>query len=141
LKQEEIKRLIEQIAEGDERAFEQFFNALYPRFYRYAFLYLNSDVVCEELVSDVFLKLWNSRNKLVDVEHIEFYLFKAVKNQVLTYLKKQSIPFEHLTNYKITNLVEYNEPENLIINRELAQQIEKMIAQLPAKCQTIFRMV
>lgn len=61
MKEEELRRLIQLMKKNDGKAFEEFFNMLYPRFYRYAFLYIKSDVMCEELVSNVFLKPWNFR--------------------------------------------------------------------------------
>lgn len=126
---------------NDGRAFEEFFNVLYPRFYRYAFLYLKSDVLCEEVVSDVFMKLWNVRHKLNEVKQLEFYLFRSVKNQALTYLKRNANqPFE-ITEYIYSSLIDYREPENLLIASELAEEIEKSISGLPDKCEAIFRMV
>jgi len=126
---------------NDGRAFEEFFNVLYPRFYRYAFLYLKSDVLCEEVVSDVFIKLWNARQKLNKVKQLEFYFFRSVKNQALTYLKRNANqPFE-LTEYIFSGLIDYREPENLLIAAELAEKIEQAISSLPNKCEAIFRMV
>lgn len=129
------------MANDDRKAFERFFNLLYPRFYRYAFLYLKSDMLSEELVSDVFLKLWNARKNLVEVKELEFYLFRSVKNQALTYLKRNRNHPEELSEFVQSSLVEYRQPENLMIAGELYTQIERTIANLPEKCQVIFRMI
>ena len=126
---------------NDRRAFEDFFNMLYPRFYRYAFLYLKSDILCEELVSDVFLKIWNIRHKLSEIEELEYYLFRSIKNQALTYLKRHANQPEELNEYVQSSLVEYEQPENLLIATELAEKIEEAVANLPDKCQAIFRLV
>ena len=126
---------------NDRRAFEDFFNMLYPRFYRYAFLYLKSDILCEELVSDVFLKIWNIRHKLSEIEQLEYYLFRSVKNQALTYMKRHINQPGELTEYVQSSLVEYKQPENMLIATELAKKIEEAVANLPDKCQAIFRLV
>ncbi len=141
LKEEELRRLIQLMEKNDGKAFEDFFNILYPRFYRYAFLYVKSDVLCEELVSDVFLKLWNLRHKLNEIKQLEFYLFRSVKNQAITYLKRNSNHHEEITEYNQSNLVDYREPESLMITAELSKKIEEAISRLPDKCQVIFRMV
>ena len=141
MKEEELRRLIQLMEKNDGRAFEDFFNLLYPRFFRYAFLYLKSDVLCEELVSDVFVKLWNVRHKLNKVKQLEFYLFRAVKNQVLTYIKRNAKHSIGIAEYHQSDLVEYNSPENLLIASELAEKIEEIISNLPDRCETIFRMV
>jgi len=126
---------------NDGKAFEEFFNILYPRFYRYAFLYLKSDLLTEEVVSDVFLKLWNVRNKLNEIKQLEFYLFRSVKNQALTYIKRNANQPEEITEFIESSLIESRQPENLLIHKELSKKIEDAVSQLPQKCQTIFRMV
>lgn len=141
MKEEELRRLIQLMEKNDGKAFEEFFNMLYPRFYRYAFLYLKSDVLCEEVISDVFLKLWNIRHKLNEIKQLEFYLFRSVKNQALTYIKRNLNHPVEITSYIQSNLIEYREPENLLIAAELAETIENAVSMLPDKCQAIFRMV
>lgn len=141
MKEEELRRLIQLMKKNDGKAFEEFFNLLYPRFYRYAYLYLKSDVLTEELVSDVFLKLWNVRDKLNEIKQLEFYLFRSVKNQALTYLKRNSRQPEPITEFIKSKLVEYSQPESQLIDAELSDKIESAVNSLPQKCQTIFRMV
>ncbi len=141
LKEGEIRKLIQLMEKNDGKAFEEFFNMLYPRFYRYAFMFLKSDVLCEELVSDVFLKLWNIRHKLNEIKQLEFYLFRSVKNQALTYLKRNINQPLKITEYIQSSLVDYREPEYLMITSELSSKIEAAISSLPNKCQVVFRMV
>jgi len=141
LRDEELRRLIQLMEKNDGKAFEEFFNILYPRFYRYAFLYLKSDLLTEEVVSDVFLKLWNVRNKLNEIKQLEFYLFRSVKNQALTYIKRNANQPEEITEFIESSLIESRQPENLLIHKELSKKIEDAVSQLPQKCQTIFRMV
>ena len=141
MRESELRRLVQLMKKNDGRAFEDFFNLLYPRFYRYAYLYIKSDVLCEELVSDVFMKLWNIRHKLNEIKQLEFYLFRAVKNQTMTYLKRNSSQPQEISDYFQSNLVEYKQPENLLINAELARIIEEAVSRLPDKCQVVFRLV
>ena len=136
----EINRLVRLMAQDDTRAFREFFDLLYPRFYRFAFYYLKSEMLCEELVSDVFLKIWNNRKRLIFVDQLDFYFFRSIKNQALTYLKRESRNSLVSMTENAPN-VEYLEPENLLIAKELAEKIEKAIALLPDKCQIIFRLV
>ena len=134
-----IRHLILAMAADDSRAFKQFFDELYPRFYRLAFYYVKSDILSEELVSDVFLKLWNNRKKLPDIERLDYYFLQSVKNQALTYLKKKSNTL-YVEKDK-SNRIEYTQPENLLIASELADKIEEAISNLPDRCEMIFRLV
>ena len=136
-----IRRLTHLMGVDDVKAFRQFFDLLYPRFYRLAFYYLRSDALSEEVVSDVFMKIWNNRKKVSQVEHLGFYFFKAIKNQSLTYLKRETRQQfdegESLNSFRL----DHAEPENLLIAKELARAVEQGIAKLPPKCQMIFRLV
>lgn len=141
MEENEISQLVKKIAEGNSKAFKQFFDKLYPRLYRLAFYYVRSDVLSEELVSDIFMKLWINRQKLPEIQKLDFYLYQSVKNQSFTYLKKESrLPIADLTTLK-SQRIEYNEPESILIARELAVKIEESIADLPDKCEMIFRLV
>ena len=140
LEKERLKRLVRLMSGGDTQAFREFFDLLYPRFYRFAFYYVKSDILSEEIVSDVFMKLWNNREKLPEIEQLDLYFFRAIKNQALTYIKKES---KHLLVYsdEYSSKLEYVEPENLLIAKELSRKIEESICELPDKCEIIFRLV
>ncbi|MEK6478835.1 RNA polymerase sigma-70 factor [Catalinimonas sp. 4WD22] len=141
MEENEISHLVKKIAQGDSKAFKLFFDKLYPQMYRLAFYYVRSDVLSEELVSDIFMKLWNNRQKLPEIQKLDFYLYQSVKNQSFTYLKKEAqLPIADLTMLK-SQRIEYNEPESILIARELAVKIEEAISDLPDKCEMIFRLV
>ena len=138
---EAIRRLVHLMANDDSPAFKQFFDLLYARFYRLAFYYVKSDDLSEEIVSDVLLKIWNNRKRLPEVIDLDVYFFKAIKNQALTYLKQESRrAFQEAQSKRSLNL-EYAEPENLLIAKDLAHAVEQAISQLPDKCQMIFRLI
>lgn len=136
-----IRQLIQAMAADDSEAFKQFFHQLYPRFYRLAFYYVKSDVLSEELVSDVFMKLWNNRKNLPEITRLDFYFFQSVKNQAFTYLKKEAKVSVIDNDTLKSSRIEYNQPENILIASELADKIEASISQLPDKCEMIFRLV
>ncbi len=137
----QTRQLIQAIANDDRQAFKRFFDRFYPRLYRLAFHYVRSDVLSEELVSDVFLKIWNSRKKLPEIEQLELYFFRSVKNQALTYLKRESRGLPANADSVRSTYIEYNQPESLYLANELAAKIEAAISQLPEKCEIIFRLV
>ncbi len=138
---DKIRQWIQAMAADDSRVFKQFFDACYPRFYRLAFYYVRSDVLSEELVSDVFLKIWNNRKRLPEIEQLDFYFFQSVKNQALTYLKRESKLHDAEDSTPKSRRIEYNQPENLLLAKELAAHIEASVSQLPEKCEMIFRLV
>lgn len=138
---QDIRSLVELMADDDHKAFREFFDQLYSKYFRFAYYFLPSSALCEELVSDVFMKIWNNRKNLPKIEQLEVYFLQSVKNQALTYIKRQIQNKEYLPEISIMPAVTVSHPENLMIAQELADKLEEAIKSLPPKCETIFRLV
>ncbi len=138
---EDFETIIEDISlRSDENAFRHFFDHYYARLLRFAYFLIKSDELAKEIVSDVFIKIWNNRAKLIHIEKMDYYMFKATRNQSLTYIGKLDMNLDDLEILPETAVIHYKTPENMLLNQELTQKIEKSISNLPLKCQTIFRL-
>lgn len=82
------EELLRQVAAGDERAFARLFDHYHQRLGAHIFRITRSAPVAEELVHDVFLKIWLNRELLAGVENFAVYLFVVSKNAALNALKK-----------------------------------------------------
>lgn len=80
--------LILQVAEGNEHAFSRLFDMYHHRLGTYIFRLTDSMQLAEEIVQDVFLKIWMSRESLSNIQCFKAYLFVISKNQALNCLKK-----------------------------------------------------
>ena len=136
-----FKQLIDEIKNDNESSFKIFFNYYFPRFLRIAHFYVNNNEVAEEIVMDVFAKLWKNRKKLQEVDNCNNYAYTLIKNQSLNYLKKNKISLESLNEYSSSKMIEYIEPEKLYLGKELVAELEKVVRILPPRCQLIYRMV
>lgn len=141
MEEDYLRQIIGEIKSDNERSFKQLFDHYYPRFLRVAYYYVKHDEMAEEIVMDVFIKLWKYRKKLPEISHFTNYIYTAVKNQSINYIKKNKIALESLEDMGQSMLVEYLEPEKLYLGRELAKQIEAAVSNLPPRCQLIYRMV
>lgn len=128
---------------SDAIAFEKLFHLLYPRLINFCDLYVHQREAAEEIVADVFVKCWMNREQLREneISNPEVYLFVAVKNGSLNYLKSFS-------NYRVTSID--NEahiinkasfPEKELEKKELFLKLNKVIAGLPQQCQVVFRLI
>lgn len=80
----EVRKLLRQMKELDSQtAFRDFYNMTYDRLFRIAYYYVKQEEWSQEIVLDVFLKLWKQRSNLLDVRNIEDYCFILVKNASL----------------------------------------------------------
>ena len=88
--EQEVRRYLRQMKEEDsQRAFHGFYNLTYDRLFRIAYYYLKREEWAQEVVLDVFMKLWEMRDRLLAVDNIEDYCFVMVKNASLNYLEKE----------------------------------------------------
>ncbi len=105
--------------------------------------YVKNLPVAEELVSDVFYKLWEKRNTLHEIENKESYLYKATKNQCLNYLKSRFNRADLQTDHpeSLDFLIDRLDPEAELLNRELQQVLDATIEKLPHSCKNVFVLV
>lgn len=82
--------LIEQIREGDERSFDALYEATFPELWSLARRYVGT-AVAEEIVQDVFLRVWERRRDWVIRTSVRGYLFGAVRNRALHYLEHAAV--------------------------------------------------
>jgi RNA polymerase sigma-70 factor, ECF subfamily len=131
--------LFEKIKTGDEKAFETIFRHYYPHLCLYATQLLKNDSAAEEIVQELFLRVWEKRKETEIETSLKNYLFRAVKNHCLNYIKHNKIKRNY--SQKILAETESVTPsDNFETQTELFQKIEESIAELPEKRQEIFRL-
>ena len=128
------------LAQRDETAFEQVFKTHFKRLHAYAFTILRDEIEAEEIVQQVFFKLWERNENLSLTGSVSAYLYRAVHNESLNYLKHQKVRSNHQLHvaYSMKNEVEH--PAKKIITGELEKKIHTALNELPEQCRTIFHM-
>ena len=87
---QEIRKYLRQIEEeGSQTALHDFYNLCFDRFFRIAFYYLHTEEWAQEVILDVFLKIWECRESLHHITDPEDYFFITIKNVSLNYLEKE----------------------------------------------------
>lgn len=133
------KALFKRITEGDEKAFEKLFHAYYANLCRFATGIISEDETAEEIVQDLFVKIWEKRTQLIINSSIKNYLYRAAKNQCLNFIKHNNIKSDYFQ--KIQSETEAQiQPDEHFLALELAKKIEESIASLPEKRREIFRL-
>jgi RNA polymerase sigma-70 factor (ECF subfamily) len=127
---------------NDQVAYKDLFLLLHNRLRQFAYSILKSNEEAEELVSDVFIRIWEKREQLTCIESPRLYFYTATKNLALNRLNKQKklqsqSPDEWLVQLKSI----YFDPEQLMITEEMLLQIRKAINNLPPRCRIIFKLV
>ncbi|MFH2141917.1 MAG: RNA polymerase sigma-70 factor [Bacteroidota bacterium] len=126
------------LVNGDKFAFDVVFETYYRQLCIYALNYLKTPESAEDVVQDVLIKLWEKR-KLINVDlPIKSYLFRAVHNKCIDFLKHLKVEVNYISSYKTTAESGYDHQE--IEFAELQNQLIKAIESLPDACKKIFLM-
>lgn len=143
LSEEELESLQRRIAENnDQQAFAQLYMVYVQPLLQFAQTIIKTKELAEEIVSDVFVRIWQNRRNLTTVDNLRLYLYISTKNTSLNYLsrhfRKEVISLDEMS--MSLPAVTYN-PEQLLITSEAVKRIEFEINRLPARCKLIFKLV
>lgn len=123
------------------RSFKCMMNEFGPSLHYFANSITDNPQEAEEIVSDVFIKIWQQRANLPPPDNIRFYLFKAVKNTALNYLKSKGRRAANLAAWELQVSRHGQNPEEIMISKEDVTSIQSVIDQLPPRCRQIFILV
>lgn len=124
------------------KAYQALYELLYCKLKNYCFSYVKSNEAAEELVSDVFIKLWQIRGRLTEIDNLKLYLYTIAKNFALNYITKNyKHPVTRLEDMDIEPVISFGTPEELCISADILQQLQQCIRMLPPQCRLIFQMV
>ena len=140
---QEIQTAVLLVSEKDDEAsFEKLFKHFYPNLLSFAESFLKNRFLAEEVVEDVFIKLWANRKVLSAIKNLTYYLYVAVKHETINCLTKQKrLAMLSLDEVEVEPLHFHKTPESILISAEITKEIEGAINDLPPRCQLIFRLV
>jgi len=130
-------KLLAALKKGDQSAFKEIFDELFPSLVRTAYRYLRTEEYSKDIAQDAFVELWKRRETLQINTGIAPYLRRAVVNKCLNHLKREK-------------RIDFNAPEDMpesalsttaedqLVAKQLEQKIQNAIDQLPTRCRTIF---
>ncbi len=131
------------IAIGNEMMLGELYKLFHKRLQHFSKAIIRSDELAEEVVNDVFVKLWSRREKINNIDNLTVYLYIAVKNQSLNALSKkaQELITQSFGYLDIELENETCSADELMITKEMMQRMQKSIEALPPRCKMIFKLV
>ena len=120
----------------DESHIEKYFRTYYSPLCKTVHKMVRSSAIAEDIVQDVFLKIWRNRSQLDHQQSVKAYLYRAAINTALNYLEKTKY------NSSLDDAHEYtpsaNNTDDTIAYQETEQRIQNAIDTLPPKCKVVF---
>ncbi|WP_186755045.1 RNA polymerase sigma factor [Echinicola salinicaeni] len=128
--------LFERVRKGDKSAFDALYYKYWELLYGSAYARIKSVDLAQDIVQEIFIDIWNRRNKLVIMSDPKVYLLTAVKYKVFRFIDKMRRQ-ETLQNSRIELLSEEN---NLLEFEEIYERIEVCLEKFSETHKTIFRL-
>lgn len=134
------KDIVIGIKNGDPQAFRAVYDRFVGRLYAFCFSYCRSREFSEEVVQEVFIKVWENRAKLDENKSFSSYLFTVTRNHMVDKLRKNSVEQLHQKEAAYLRETIYNQAEDEVIYADYQQLLMQAIQFLPAKCRAIFQL-
>lgn len=136
----EETKLINLLANDSEYAFQLLYDRHRNRIYRLSTKFLKSPILAQEVVQDVFLKLWIMRRDINANKPLEAWLYTVAKNTLINRFKKLSNEWNELTKYTKKVEVAEENTDSKILTSELKYHLNNAINQLPDKQKEVYQL-
>lgn len=122
----------------DFSAFEALFKLHYKSLAQTAFRIVNDKDVAEDLVQDIFCKLWEKRSELQINTSVKSYLYQSTINHSLNYLKKLKRAEIRDVHFYSSTSAEENTSDRLFAVKEMSERVQIAVNLLPGACRNVF---
>jgi RNA polymerase sigma-70 factor (ECF subfamily) len=133
----EAEELLHLISKNDEAAFSELYDRFWKKMFAVAYNRLKEVQDAEDIVHDVFVRLWANRQKL-EIGELENYLATAVKYGVLSKIKKRAREKKYLKTETSLSVVE-SSSETKVHYRQILELVRTEVEKLPERCRLIFK--
>lgn len=135
------KELILLLQKGDKIAFYNIYERYCKRLYGFVLRYIKVDADADEIVQEVFVKIWDSRNKINAHSSFDSFLFTIAYNATISLLRKKTNEKKYLEHLKSLQQVrEAPDLINEIYFKELDDQITALLNKVPLRQKEIFQL-
>jgi RNA polymerase sigma-70 factor (ECF subfamily) len=128
------------IRNGDIGQFESLFRSSYVSLVRYAKTLIKDHDTAEEIVQDLFFRLWQDKEKLNIESSLSGYLFRSVHNKCLHYIEHKRVIERHAEEMSYSQSESQESPSDILNYKELQEKIASILEKLPERCGKIFTM-
>jgi len=134
------QELVLLIKRDDKKAFQKLFEKYAPRIYHFSFSYLKNENDAEELVQNVFLKIWDKREFIDTSQNIKAFIFKIAVNTIYDFIRHKNIEHAFQDYARINYKTSDNFTWHSVIFEEMQGTLNNLVTLLPDQQQTIFRL-
>ena len=130
--------IIRRIRQGDIGQFESLFRSSYVSLVRYAKTLIKDHDSAEEIVQDLFFRLWQDKEKLNIESSLNGYLFRSVHNKCLHFIEHNKVVERYAEEMSFRQPDKQESPSDILQYRELQARISRILERLPERCGQVF---
>jgi len=131
---------MKELSFSDLKSFEVLFRQYYQMLCSYAFRFVNDADTAEEIVQDLFYKLWEKKDEVQINTSVKSYLFSAIHNRCLKYIEHRNVETRYKNYYLMHKSEIDSEPQHASEVHELQGIIDHTLDSLPERCSRIFKL-
>jgi RNA polymerase sigma-70 factor (family 1) len=135
---EDLCLLLKRVADGDEKAFRSLFNQYSPKVFVFALKLTHNGSIAEEVVQEVFIKIWNSRRKLYEVEFFPSYISVITRNHCFNVLKRIALDERAKAVFSLEASFVNHETEDRVIYKDYQDILGRIVDQLPQQQKLVY---
>jgi RNA polymerase sigma-70 factor (ECF subfamily) len=134
------EKVLQELALGSEKAFTLIYDRYYYAVARTGMKYLQDTKLTEDLIQEIFTKIWTHRTQFTGVQHFQSYLYTMVKNLALLYIKNVAREVAAKENFSRRKAESENNIDNYLTEKEYDHLVAQAIAELPVPHQKVFKL-
>ena len=130
--------MIERLRRNDRKAYSDLFDGYFDKLFTFALNMVFREDVANDIVQEVFIAIWESDKKYNSYHGFRAFLYDAVKNRCLNYLKHEEVERRHAEIL----LQEQNEEDEdyRLMREELYRELHRTVDELPKRCRQVFEL-
>lgn len=135
-----VSALFISIAAGCQPSFTTLYKQYYNQILSRAMFYCKEKSIAEDITQHVFLVVWNKRITLTGIEKAESWLWTVTRNHALSILRKEAYNRAYINYVKEGTALKEQTPLQVLLNKQKAERIEKIISTLTLRQQQVYRL-
>jgi RNA polymerase sigma-70 factor (family 1) len=137
---EGLNRIVIRLIRDDKKALDEIYHIFYPRLYAFSKSFLKVEDDINDILQDVFVKIWVNRRNIKNVETFNAYIFTTTKNAIVSYFREKIKIQDFETRLKKRVISEFATSADSFEYDDMKEKADRIIEQLPEKRKEIFKL-
>ena len=137
---ESLNSIVKRLIRDDKKALDEIYTIFYPRLYAFSKSFLKVEDDVNDILQDVFVKIWLHRRNIKNVETFNAYIFTTTKNAIVSYFREKIKIQDFETRLKKRVISEFASSADSFEYDDMKEKADRIIEQLPEKRKEIFKL-